>query len=152
MRGTHSTSIYNPSRTSEKWVDSTQKTSDSSFKRLVNATKPACQMASTIFCCTNLQPYRPRTLDHELKFTDFMCWAKRVTPSSECDAATKPAIKSSTANNFPYAIQLVRQVNYGELESKRYFVPIDKGLSGIRDFLELNEQDLINANFAKVNS
>jgi hypothetical protein len=60
-------------------------------------------------------------------------------------AAGAPESKDS---NWPYAIQLVKQVNYGPLESKRYFVPLDDNA----EFREITERDLIEANFAKVNS
>jgi len=51
--------------------------------------------------------------------------------------------------NPSYAVQLVRQVNYGPLESKRYFIPVEG-----RDeaFIEITENDLIKANFQKLNS
>ena len=49
----------------------------------------------------------------------------------------------------PFAIQLVRQVNYGPLESKRYFIPAE---SEERGFLEITEEELIQANFKKLNS
>jgi hypothetical protein len=50
----------------------------------------------------------------------------------------------------PYAIQVVRQVNYGPLESKRYFIPVKT--EGKDEFVELVEDDLIQANFQKLNS
>ncbi|KAK8055651.1 hypothetical protein PG993_000878 [Apiospora rasikravindrae] len=49
----------------------------------------------------------------------------------------------------PFAVQLVRQVNYGPLESKRYFAPSSASLS---EFVEVAEDDLIQANFQKLNS
>ena len=49
----------------------------------------------------------------------------------------------------PYAVQLVRQVNYGPLEFKRYFVPA-KGKED--EFIEVNEGELIAANFQKLNT
>lgn len=51
--------------------------------------------------------------------------------------------------NSPFAVQLVRQVNYGPLESKRYFVPLE---GGENEFREVVEDDLIKANFQKLNS
>ena len=43
-----------------------------------------------------------------------------------------------TELNPPFAVQLVRQVNYGPLESKRYFIP-----AGDEDaFVEVAEDDL----------
>lgn len=49
----------------------------------------------------------------------------------------------------PYAVQLVRQVNYGPLESKRYFIPVE---GKDEAFIEVVEDDLIQANFQKLNS
>lgn len=49
----------------------------------------------------------------------------------------------------PFAIQLVQQVNYGPLESKRYFVPVEGSEA---EFVEIREQDLIQANFQKLNA
>lgn len=48
-----------------------------------------------------------------------------------------------------FAIQVVRQINYGPLESKRYFIPRD---STHVEFVEITEHDLIQANFQKLNS
>jgi hypothetical protein len=48
-----------------------------------------------------------------------------------------------------YAVQLVRQVNYGALESRRYFIVV-KGKD--EPFLEVSERELIEANFQKLNS
>ena len=52
------------------------------------------------------------------------------------------------ASSAPYAIQLVRQINYGPLESTRYFVPASNG----SDFAEATEDDLLKSNFEKLNS
>ncbi|KFZ18903.1 hypothetical protein V502_03903 [Pseudogymnoascus sp. VKM F-4520 (FW-2644)] len=101
-------------------------------------------MENNVFCCYNLQPYRPKTLDHEAKFTDFISWAKRASIGKSCVADTPGATE-----HYPYAIQLVRQVNYGRLESKCYFVPQD---NPARDFVEITADDLVDANFEKVNS
>jgi hypothetical protein len=49
----------------------------------------------------------------------------------------------------PFAIQLVRQVNFGPLEAKRYFVPQAGQDAG---FVEVPEQALIEANFEKLNA
>jgi hypothetical protein len=48
-----------------------------------------------------------------------------------------------------YAVQLVRQVNYGALESKRYFIVVKEK---DEPFLEVSERELIEANFQKLNS
>ena len=95
-----------------------------------------------LFCCTNLQPFRPTKVDHELKFTSFMRWGKKYQNGTTLSS-------TSSAESFTYAIQLVKQVNYGPLESKRYFVPA----TGIlQDYVEIKEKDLIDADFEKVNS
>ncbi|KAK4617894.1 hypothetical protein CLAFUW4_11987 [Fulvia fulva] len=49
----------------------------------------------------------------------------------------------------PFAVQLVRQVNFGPLESKRYFIPT-AGQDG--PFKEITEGDLVHANFQKLNA
>ena len=97
---------------------------------------------SALFCCSSINPYRPRRLDHEAEFTAFSRWSG-IHKSS-------PALNDSSAviNTAPYAIQLVRQINHRSLESVRYFVTASNGL----DFIELNGDDLIEANFEKVNS
>lgn len=95
------------------------------------------------FCCLQIQPYRPQRLDHEDKFTTFVDWARQPqdaasTATDESDAETLQAA---------YAVQLVKQVNHGPLESKRYFVPVSAG-----GFKEIKEDDIIQANFQKLNS
>lgn len=52
-------------------------------------------------------------------------------------------------SNPPFAVQLVRQVNFGRLESKRYFVPLPDDRTA---FAEVTEDDLISSNFQKLNS
>ncbi|KAG8413821.1 hypothetical protein J3458_012312 [Metarhizium acridum] len=49
----------------------------------------------------------------------------------------------------PFAVQLVRQKNYGALESKKYFIPDRDNPNGS---LEVVEDDLIQANFQKLNT
>lgn len=101
---------------------------------------------STLFCCANVEPYRPQILDHEAKFTAFKTWAqflRSATGSSGGDL-------DSTHRPWPYAIQLVRQVNYGALESKRYFVPKERPGESLT-FDEITEKRLVDANFAKLN-
>ena len=94
-----------------------------------------------LFCCTQLQPFKPKPIDHDPKFTSFLTWAKSTTTSS------------STSNSLPdfnlpstFVIQLVKQVNYGPLESKRYFITLPSG------FQEVTEKQLIDANFQKLNT
>jgi hypothetical protein len=52
--------------------------------------------------------------------------------------------------NPSYAVQIVRQVNYGPLESKRYFIAVREKAD--EPFLEVTERDLIEANYEKLNS
>lgn len=72
-----------------------------------------------------------------------MAWAnfpKDSSPQQGIDIADK---------NPPFAVQLVRQVNYGPLEGKRYFIRLE-GES--EDFVEVTENQLIQANFQKLNT
>lgn len=96
-----------------------------------------------LFCCSSIRPYRPQHLAHESKFTSFVTWASFPTESRIDYAANLRVIHA------PFAIQLVRQVNYGPLESKRYFIPH----TDTEDiFNEVVEDDLIQANFQKLNA
>ncbi len=98
---------------------------------------------SSPFCCDSIKTYRPGYLQHELKFTTFMAWARFPTVVTPSDGAV-----DLTELNPAFAIQLVRQVNYGPLESKRYFIPVE----GKAEFVEVAEDDLIQANFKKLNT
>ncbi|KAK4064262.1 uncharacterized protein Triagg1_9058 [Trichoderma aggressivum f. europaeum] len=93
-----------------------------------------------LFCCSSVRPYRPRRLDHERKFDNFMQWAKSTS--------AEPNDGSSLLGNADYVIQLVRQANYGRKESVRYFTTANEGT----EFAEVGESDLIAANFEKLNS
>jgi len=97
-----------------------------------------------LFCCGDVKPYKAQRLQHDAKFSSFMAWASAnsdVEPTTDKVDLTelKPIL----------AIQLVRQVNYGPLESKRYFVPANEGQ---QNFMEVTENDLIQANFQKLNT
>lgn len=71
-----------------------------------------------------------------------MNWADLQT------TALIPTDDSFLVGSAPYAIQLVKQINYGPQESIRYFV-----LGGTdTDFTEATEHSLIKSNFEKVNS
>ncbi|PNH41395.1 hypothetical protein VD0002_g5279 [Verticillium dahliae] len=75
-------------------------------------------MDSSLFCCGAIQPYRPQALDHESKFSGFLAWANE----QKDDIRREEACPETS-----HSIQLVRQINYGPLESLRYFarsVPI----------------------------
>ncbi|OAQ96603.1 hypothetical protein LLEC1_07820 [Akanthomyces lecanii] len=98
-------------------------------------------MATSIFCCAAIAPYRPQRLTHEDKFTSFLKWAAFPRESK---------VESAAGTRLPgagFAVQLVRQVNHGPLESKRYFTPGQENT-----FAEVDEEELIQANFAKVNT
>lgn len=87
-----------------------------------------------------MKPYRPQRLDHEQKFSQFMQWAKFAS-ATPCDASFLTA-------DAQYAVQLVKQVNYGPQESIRYFIPTNNNTK----FVETTESDVIQANFKKLNS
>jgi hypothetical protein len=55
----------------------------------------------------------------------------------------------SDQNGNPCVVQIVRQVNYCALESKRYLVV---GTGKHESFVEVTEGDLVNADFGKLNS
>lgn len=95
---------------------------------------------SSIFCCTNPQPYKNRILDHEPKFREFLTWGSYPKDSSIEDADPSP-------QHDTFVIQVVRQVNYGPLESKRYFLRVAPG-----SFVEVGERWLVEANLQKLNS
>ncbi|KAI4953506.1 hypothetical protein J4E91_002353 [Alternaria rosae] len=97
---------------------------------------------SSIFCCSNIQGYRNRILSHEPKFKTFMAWA---TYPKESDIVSSDAAPSAT--DITFAVQFVKQTNYGPLDSKRYFVTGSDGT-----FVEVTEQWLIDANFEKLNT
>ncbi|TGO51704.1 hypothetical protein BOTNAR_0346g00020 [Botryotinia narcissicola] len=107
---------------------------------------------TTLFCCDSPESFRPQKLTHQQKFTSFEAWAD-YPRSSSVTSVTIPHDSEVDSNPItpitPYAIQFVRQVNYGPLESKRYFIP-DETSSG--DFIEITEQHLIQANYQKLNS
>ena len=100
----------------------------------------------SLFCCSNVQPYRPRPLIHDDKFNAFIQWA---SIPREGEAPPYANDGKLTRLNHPYVIQLVRQINYGALESKRYFAAEGEGIDR---FTEVTEQDLIEANYQKLNA
>lgn len=102
---------------------------------------------SFLFCCDAPKPYRPQYLEHQAKFNSFMAWAsfpRAASPSRGKDG--KPDLVDMKP---PFAMQLVHQVNYGPLVSKRYFIPVG---GKEEEFVEVVEDDLIEANFQKLNS
>ncbi|KAJ4169621.1 hypothetical protein NW754_005773 [Fusarium falciforme] len=72
---------------------------------------------TSCFCCDAIRPYRPQHLDHEAKFTRFMAWVHK----EESESAPVTGAESTNLNDIhpSFAVQLVRQVNFGPLESKR---------------------------------
>ena len=101
-----------------------------------------------LFCCQSIQSYQPRILKHEAKFQAFLAWAK-YPRESEPARNNDIASKVEEMNNPPI-FQLVKQVNYGALESKRCFME-DK-TSSVPEFTELSEADLIEAKYKKLNA
>jgi len=70
------------------------------------------------------------------------------------EASTSDGTKGTgipSDDSSAYAVQVVRQVNFGPLESKRYFLAT-KDLDGGVDFHEVTEGDLIEANYEKLNA
>ena len=101
-------------------------------------------MSSSIYCCTAIRPYRPQYLSHESKFTSFITWASFPRESGVEDVTNPGRVVDA-----PFAIQLVRQVNFGPLESTRYFIP-SEGTENA--FNEVDEGELVQANFQKLNT
>lgn len=114
------------------------------FKGHCNQVHPTLEIMSSLFCCDSVQSYRPQILSHEQKFRMFMLWAKY--PRNSVISTVAVDLLSLKPD---FAVQLVRQVNYGPLESKRYFIPSSSSDGG---FLEISENDLIQANFQKLNA
>jgi hypothetical protein len=71
-----------------------------------------------------------------------MTWANYPKESSVASSSTAP---SST--DIIFAVQVVKQTNYGPLDSKRYFVT-----GSVCTFVEVTEQWLIDASFEKLNT
>ncbi|KAI2623126.1 hypothetical protein GGR54DRAFT_638370 [Hypoxylon sp. NC1633] len=92
-----------------------------------------------VFCCMAIQPYRPVRVDQEHRFKAFMDWASSTASSQASDEQT-------SVSDAPYAIQIVRQINYGPQESIRYFIPSRP------NYVEATEDELVQANFEKLNS
>ncbi len=103
---------------------------------------------SALFCCGSIKPFRPARLLHEAKFQAFIAWADFPKDSSPSTGDGDEKVDLVVLKPS-YAMQLVRQVNYGPLESKRYFIPV---VGKDNEFAEVAEDDLIQANFQKLNS
>ena len=80
----------------------------------------------------------------------FIAWSRCSTSSP---APNSVSYFDDPASLPRYAIQFVQQVNYGPIDSKRYFIPSpgSDGKPGT-DFLEVVEQDLLVGNFEKLNA
>ncbi|KAJ5224940.1 hypothetical protein N7468_006165 [Penicillium chermesinum] len=105
---------------------------------------------SSMFCCSSIVPYRGSLLMHESKFQRFMTWAQR---SKSSPVANSASYFQTPAHIPEFAVQLVQQINYGPVESKRYFIPsTNDSTDGNCGFLEVTEQDLIIGNFQKLNT
>ena len=102
----------------------------------------------SIFCCSQIKPYRPQRIDHELDFQAFLAWAQTSTSES---AVTVPNLQLEFEKDSSYVVQVVKQVNYGPVESKRYFIT-NRSPAGTRSFHEVTENDLVEANYKKLNS
>jgi hypothetical protein len=98
----------------------------------------------TVFCCSSIQPFKPRIIDHQQKFRTFKAWAETAGNTSTSSVSSNT---STLSNGSPYVVQVVRQVNYGPIESKRYFAH-----GGNDTYLEVTEKDMIDANYQKLNS
>jgi hypothetical protein len=103
----------------------------------------------SLFCCSNIKPYRPEVIEHEAKFLAFIQWAAFPRESAIQGSANESSKLAELDN--PYVIQLVRQVNYGALESKRYYVTVEAEDTE-QPFIEVTEADLIEANYKKLNT
>lgn len=102
-----------------------------------------------VFCCSQITPFKARRIDREEKFRSFIDWAKSLSEVSSNPAESTPEISWDSTST--YVIQATRQINYGALEWRRYFVTVTK-LGGTSTFHEVKEQDIIDANYTKVNS
>ncbi|KAJ5737368.1 uncharacterized protein N7483_002493 [Penicillium malachiteum] len=87
---------------------------------------------------------------HESKFQRFMSWARQ---SESQPVANCVSYFQSLSKPPEFAVELVQQINYGPVETRRYFIPTANGLSASDcEFLEVTDQDLITGNFQKLNT
>ncbi|KAK4541726.1 hypothetical protein LTR36_007435 [Oleoguttula mirabilis] len=101
---------------------------------------------SSIFCCNKYQPHRSRTVDHEAKFRALLSWAQST--SSSPIGSVQSSVEEMLGDSSSYAVQVVQQVNFGPVETRRYFVAD----AASDTFTEISERDLVDANYKKVNS
>jgi hypothetical protein len=95
----------------------------------------------SVFCCASIQPYRSQNLSHGAKFIAFI---KQATSPS---TPTPPKLENALGDSTPYLIQVVCQIKFGPIEWKKYFAR----LKDSKNSIEVSEDDLINANFRKLN-
>ena len=106
---------------------------------------PLKDTMSDILCCNQATPYRPQHLQHERKFKSVLAWVRvQRTCSDINDFNVQAVLQTPAARVF----QVVKQVNYGPLESKRYFVTLSDSTA---HYHEITEHDLIDANYKKLN-
>ncbi|KAG8863178.1 hypothetical protein FRB96_009360 [Tulasnella sp. 330] len=105
-------------------------------------------MSGEIFCSSSVTPCRLTRTDHEAKFSAFL-----NAISSDFIQSSESTLGSSGAKliDKPFAVQIVRQVNFGRPEWKRCLVP-NQGQGESEGFAEVTERELIDANFKTVES
>ena len=82
------------------------------------------EIAHPIFCCDNAKPYtRPIRTDHDGKFNPFIKAAFDTTATGFNPSAAGSSSSEPSAAQYPHVIQVVKQVNYGPVEPKRFFAP-----------------------------
>jgi hypothetical protein len=102
----------------------------------------------SLFCCSNIKPYRPQVLQHEADFRPFLEWA--AFPRESLSQLSEDGNNLADLGH-PTIFQLVKQVNFGPLESKRYFVAV-RAEDANQTFMEATEAELIEANYEKMNA
>jgi len=81
------------------------------------------KIAQPTFCCDNTIPYpRPIRTDHDEIFNPFIKVASDITPKDPFSTA-RPSNFEPSADQTPYVIHFVKQVNYGPVEFERSFAP-----------------------------
>jgi len=114
------------------------------------------KMAQPTFCCDNIKPYpRSSRTDHDEKFDPFIKAASDTNGNDSSSSTAACSESDPSPEQYPYVIQFVKQVNYGPVESKQFFAPAaptNASGSERKRYIELSEEDLIAANFVKVNT
>lgn len=113
-------------------------------------------MAQPTFCCDNIKPYpRASRTDHDGKFNPYIKVASDTTAKDSKTSTAGSTDSNQPADQYPYIIQFVKQVNYGPVVFRRFFAPAastNSSESESKRYIELAEEDLIAANFIKVNT